>query len=207
VNTAWTRGDRGTACLPDRLNEFQSGVQRALNYAAEVSCPLVHVMAGVAPTGSDRSALRATYVNNLRWAANQADKMGLSIAIEPINTRDIPGYFLNRQDEAHAIVEEVGANNLKVQMDLYHCQIVEGDLSAKLRQYLPTGRVAHLQIANPPGRHEPDLGEINYPHLFSLIDELSLAHGWAGWVGCEYKPAQGATVAATRAGLQRWFRP
>lgn len=201
VDAAWARGDRGTACLPDRVQEFQSGVRRALDYALAIGCPLVHVMAGCVPAGVDRASLQTTYVNNLRWAAEQADKLGLLLAIEPINTRDIPGYFLNRQDEAHAIVQEVGANNLKVQMDLYHCQIVEGDLSAKLRQYLPTGRVGHLQIAGVPGRHEPDVGEVNYPALFDLIDELTAASGWNGWVGCEYRPQAGPTVEGTRAGF------
>lgn len=205
VDAAWARGARGTACLHERREEFRSGLLRALDYAQAVHCPLVHVMAGVAPAGSRRESLRQTYLDNLHWAAGQARERGITLTIEPINPRDIPGYFLNRQDDAHAIVQEVGAANLKVQMDLYHCQIVEGDLSAKLRQYLPTGRVAHLQIANPPGRHEPDCGELHHPHLFALIDELSNEHGWQGWVGCEYKPRDGATVAATRAGLARWF--
>ena len=117
--------------------------------------------------------------------------------IEPINTRDIPGYFLNRQDQAHAILDEVGAANLKVQMDLYHCQVVEGDLAMKLRRYVPTGRVGHLQIAGAPGRNEPDLGEINHPCLFALLDEL----GYGGWVGCEYKPVRGLAPGATSHGL------
>lgn len=121
----------------------------------------------------------------------------MTLLIEPINTRDIPGFFLNRQDEAHAVVEEVGAPNLKVQMDLYHCQIVEGDLAMKLRQYLPTGRVGHLQIAGVPERHEPDVGELNYAYLFKLIDEL----GFDGWIGCEYRPRRGKEKGGTTAGL------
>ena len=116
--------------------------------------------------------------------------------IEPINQRDMPGYFLSRQDVAHLVVQRVGAPNLKVQMDLYHCQVTEGDLSAKLDAYLPTGRVGHLQVAGVPARREPDEGEVCYPHLFERIDSL----GWAGWVGCEYRPAAG-----TSEGLD-WFR-
>jgi hydroxypyruvate isomerase len=112
------------------------------------------------------------------------------VLIEPINTRDIPGFFLNRQDEAHALVAEVGASNLKVQMDLYHCQIVEGDVAIKIRQYLPTGRVGHFQIAGVPERHEPDIGEVNYPYLFGVIDSL----GYGGWIGCEYRPRASSTA-------------
>src|SRR6476469_8451329 len=143
----WAGGERSMACLPGRGEEMRSAVQRALEYATELQCPRVHLMAGLAPAGADRAVLGRTYLENLAWAAQQAARQGVQILIEPINTRDIPGFFLNRQDEAHAIVNEVGAPNLKVQMDLYHCQIVEGDVSAKLRQYMPTGRVGHLQIA------------------------------------------------------------
>ena len=186
----WDAGERGMACLPGREAQFRAGVDRALEFALALKCPRGHVMAGLAPAGSDRAALRATYVANLAWAARQAT--GVDLLIEPINTRDIPGFFLNRQDEAHTIVQEVGAPNLKVQMDLYHCQVVEGDLAMKMRQYLPTGRVGHLQIAGVPERHEPDLGELNYPYLFALIDSL----GYSGHIGAEYKPAGG-----TEAGL------
>jgi len=156
----------------------------------------VHVMAGVMPAGTERPALRAVYVANLAWAAREAASVGVDLMIEPINKRDVPGYLLNRQDDAHEIVEEVGAPNLKVHMDLYHCQIVEGDLAMKLRNYLPTQRVGHLQIAGVPDRHEPDLGELHYPYLFELIDAL----GWQGHVGCEYRPRAG-----TSAGLG-WLR-
>ena len=131
----------------------------------------------------------AVYVANLAWAAQRAAAAGVDVLIEPINTRDIPAYLLNRQDEAHAIVAEVGAPNLKVQMDLYHCQIVEGDIATKLRKYLPTGRVGHLQIAGVPERHEPDVGEMNYGYLFEVIDRL----GYAGWIGFEYRPAKGTS--------------
>jgi hydroxypyruvate isomerase len=186
----WSRGERGLACLPGREEEFRGGVLRALEYAQALACPNVHLMAGLVPAGADRATLRSTYVANLAWAAREAARHGTAVLIEPINTRDIPGFYLNRQDEAHAIVAEVGAPNLKVQMDLYHCQIVEGDVSMKLRQYLPTGRVGHLQIAGVPQRHEPDVGELNYDYLFGVIDEL----GFDGWVGCEYRP-RGATSA------------
>jgi len=191
-------GERGLACLPGREEAFRRAfVEQALPYAAALRCPRVHVMAGLIPPGSDAASLRETYVDNLAWAARQAASAGVDVLIEPINTRDIPRYFLNRQDHAHEIVAEVGASNLKVQMDLYHCQIVEGDVAMKLRRYLPTGRVAHLQIAGVPDRHEPDLGELNGPYLFAVLDEL----GWAGHVGCEYRPRAG-----TSAGLG-WFAP
>lgn len=190
-------GERGLACLSDRESEFKRGfVEQALPYAQALRCPCIHVMAGLVPAGADRAALRATYLSNLAWAAQQAATAGIEVLIEPINTRDIPRYFLNRQDEAHAVVQEIGAPNLKVQMDLYHCQIVEGDVAMKLRQYLPSGRVGHLQIAGVPERHEPDVGELNYPYLFALIDEL----GFDGHVGCEYRPRAG-----TSAGLG-WLR-
>ena len=192
----WDAGERGLACLPGREAEFRDCLQRALAYAAALASPRVHVMAGLAPAGADRAALRATYVANLAWAAPLAAAQGVDLLIEPINTRDIPGFFLNRQDEAHAVLADVGAPNLKVQMDLYHLQIVEGDLTAKLRQYLPTGRVGHLQIAGVPLRHEPDRGEVHFPHLFDVIDAL----GYSGWIGCEYRPQAG-----TSAGLG-WLR-
>jgi len=197
VATAWSRAERGIACLPGREAEFRDGFAHALAYADALDCPRIHVMAGLAPAGADRQALRATYVANLRWAAAQAAAAGREVLIEPINTRDIPGFFLNRQDDAHAVLDEVGAPNLKVQMDLYHCQIVEGDVAMKLRQYLPTGRVGHLQVAGVPERHEPDVGELHYPYLFALIDSL----GFEGWIGCEYKPARGAVPGGTSAGL------
>jgi hydroxypyruvate isomerase len=191
-------GERGIACLPGREHEFKRGwLEQALPYAAALRCPRVHVMAGLMPAGADRALLRATYVANLAWAAREAATAGVDVLIEPINRRDIPGYFLNRQDDAHEVVAEIGAPNLKVQMDLYHCQIVEGDLAMKLRKYLPSGRVGHLQIAGVPDRHEPDDGEVQYDYLFGLIDAL----GWRGHVGCEYRPA-----GATSAGLG-WFKP
>ncbi|CAB3672277.1 2-oxo-tetronate isomerase [Achromobacter piechaudii] len=189
------RGERGLAALPGRQAEFQAGIEHALAYATTLSCSNVHVMAGLAPEGVARESLLDCYRENLDWAARQARSAGVTLLIEPINTRDIPGYILNRQDEAHAIVQVVNAPNLKVQMDLYHCQIVEGDVTAKLHEYLPTGRVGHLQIAGVPQRHEPDRGELDYGWVFGVLRELR----YSGWIGCEYRPA-----GHTSAGL-RWL--
>ncbi len=199
----WDAGERGTACLPGREDEFRRGFEQALRYAEALDCPNVHVMAGLAPDGSDRARLQGTYEANLAWAAAAASAR--DVLIEPINPRDIPRFFLNRQDEAHRVVEAIGAANLKVQMDLYHCQIVEGDVAMKIRKYLPTGRVGHLQIAGVPERHEPDVGELNHDYLFDVIDEVSAACGWSGWIGCEYRPRRGAQVGGTSEGLG-WLR-
>ena len=201
----WKAGERGMACLPGREAEFRDGIARALGYAQALACPRIHVMAGLVAAGQEREALRPTYVANLRWAAREAAKQGIAVLIEPINTRDIPGFFLNRQDHAHELIADIGADNVQVQMDLYHCQIVEGDVATKIRQYLPTGRVGHFQIAGVPQRHEPDLEELNYAYLFDLIDEVSAQCGWQGWVGCEYRPARGARASGTTDGLG-WLR-
>lgn len=189
-------GERGLASLPGREHEFAAGIFDALRYARALSCPRLHVMAGLLPDGADgneRARRVRTYVRNLRHAAEEARGQGVNVLIEPINPRDIPGYLLNTQAEAHAIREEVGAANLAVQMDFYHCQIVEGDLAEKFRKWQP--HVGHVQIAGVPGRHEPDVGEIHYPYLFRLLDELR----YDGWVGCEYRPQ-----ASTAGGLG-WF--
>jgi 2-dehydrotetronate isomerase len=193
----WEAGERGMACLPGREAEFQSGIATALAYAQALSCSRIHVMAGVMPSGVDASLLRSRYVNNVRLAAQQSAQHGIDILIEPINARDMPNYFLGSQADAHALIEEINEPNVKVQFDLYHCQISEGDVAMKLRQYLPTGRVGHIQIAGVPMRHEPNLGELNYEYLFSVIDAL----GWQGWIGCEYRPALGTQAGGTRAGL------
>ncbi|MDH1903702.1 hydroxypyruvate isomerase family protein [Comamonas aquatica] len=198
----WDAGERGIACLPGREAEFREGIARAITYAQALQCPRIHVMAGLVPQDVDPATVRATYVANVRYAAEQATAHGIQILLEPINGRDMPGFFLSRQDQAHALVAEIGATNVKVQMDLYHCQIVEGDLAMKIRQYLPTGNVGHFQIAGVPERHEPDVGELNYPYLFQLLDTL----GYDGWIGCEYKPARGAAPHATRDGLG-WLQP
>ncbi|MGP3941330.1 MULTISPECIES: 2-oxo-tetronate isomerase [Streptomyces] len=186
---SWESGERGLAALPGRAAEVRSGVERALEYAAELGCPRVHMMAGLVGPAPDPAEHRDTYLANLAWAAERAAAAGVDILIEPINGRDMPGYFLSRQAEAHTVVREVGAPNLKVQLDLYHCQIVEGDLTTILRRDLPTGRVGHLQIAGVPDRHEPDRGELDIRHLFGVIDEL----GFGGWIGCEYIPRAGTS--------------
>jgi hydroxypyruvate isomerase len=190
-------GERGLGALSGREEEFARSIATALDYADTLHCPRVHVMAGVLPDGTSepqRAQARETFVKNLRFAAHEAARRGVALTIEPINPRDIPGYFLNAQAEAHAIREEVAASNLSVQMDLYHVQIVEGDLSEKLRRWL--AHIGHIQIASVPGRHEPDEGEIDFRYLFRLLDEL----GYSGWVGCEYRPRRG-----TSAGLG-WMR-
>ena len=203
---AWDMsGDRGTACIPGREAEFQAGVLLALSYAQALDCPRIHIMAGLIPSGLHREDVQATYIANLRWAAAQAAKRGCDVLIEPINTRDIPRFFLNRQDHAHEVIAQTGAANARVQMDLYHCQIVEGDVAMKIRKYLPLGAVGHLQIAGVPERHEPDVGELDYTYLFGVIDEVSAQCGWDGWVGCEYRPKKGGQLGGTSAGLG-WLR-
>ncbi len=193
----WDAGERGLACRPGREAEFRDGIALALEYAAVLGCPRVHVMAGRVPEGVARDVARATFVDNLRHAAHLAAAQGVHLQIEPINPRDMPGYFLQRQDEAHALLDEIGSTHVQVQMDLYHAQIVEGDLATKLSRWLPTGRVGHLQIAGVPERHEPDVGEVNYAYLWPLIDRL----GYDGWIGCEYRPQRGAVPGGTSAGL------
>jgi 2-dehydrotetronate isomerase len=185
--TAWSKGERGIAALPRREADFAASLDVAITYAKALGTQQLHVMAGCIPasaTQAERNAMRRTYLQNLRLAAERFAEHNITALIEPINTRDVPGYFLNRQDHAHEIVNEVNHSHLKVQMDVYHCQIVEGDVAMKLKQYLPTGKVAHIQIASVPERNEPDEGELNYTYLFKLIDEL----GYSGWVGCEYRP-------------------
>jgi hydroxypyruvate isomerase len=184
----WAAGERGIGCLPGREEEFRTGVEKALTYAERLGTPRIHAMSGIAPANADRRVLRDTFVSNLRWAAEKLAARDIMLLVEAINTRDIPGYFLNTQAESYALCTEINAPNLKMQMDLYHMQIVEGDLAMKLRQHM--GHCGHIQIAGVPARNEPDTGEVNYPYLFRLIDEL----GYSGWIGCEYRPA-GQTAA------------
>lgn len=193
----WDRGERGMACHPGRTQEFQASIRKALEYAKVLGCSQVHVMAGLKPQGVAQEVLDQTYIENLKYAALEAAKVNVTILIEPINTRDMPGFYLNFQEQAHQLVEFIGLSNLKVQMDLYHCQIMEGDLSKKIERYLPSGRVGHLQIAGVPTRHEPNIGELNYPYLFDLIDKL----GFEGYIGCEYKPLRGGEPNGTSIGL------
>lgn len=179
----WAAGERGLACLPDRVDEFRAGVVHAIDYANTLDCRLLHCMAGVAPEGADASALHDTYVRNLRFAADEMERAGMRCLMEMINTRDIPGFYLSTSAQAEAIRGEVGSDNLFLQYDIYHMQIMEGDLAPTMEQLLPV--IAHMQLADTPGRHEPGTGEINYPFLFGHLDRI----GYAGWIGCEYRPA------------------
>jgi hydroxypyruvate isomerase len=179
-------GERGFAGLPRREAEFESALGRALEYAETLRCPQIHVMAGVQPAGTSMEACLAVYKANLRLAAAAAARAGRTVLIEPINTRDIPGYLLNTPDEGAALIAELGLPNLKLQFDFYHAQIMAGDLARRFERHLPV--IGHVQVASVPERHEPDQGEVHYPYLFELLDQL----GYDGWVGCEYFPA-GAT--------------
>ena len=190
----WAGGERGITCLPGREEEFRRGVATALDYAVRLKSARVHAMAGIVPQGADLGAVHATYIANLKYAAAEASRHDITLLIEAINTRDMPGFYLNTQAQSYAVMEEVGAANLKIQMDLYHMQIMEGDLAMKLRKYAPV--CGHIQVAGVPARNEPDTGEVNYSWLFELLDEMD----YTGWVGCEYRPAAG-----TVDGLG-WFR-
>ena len=201
---AWEAGDRGTACAPGRQAEFKAGVHMAMRYAQTLNCPRIHAMAGLLPPGVSRAQAQETLVTNLKWACQEAGMLGLDVLLEPINPRGIPGFFVNRQDHAHEILALVDAPNLKVQMDLFHCQIVEGDVSTKIEKYLPTGHVGHFQIADVPARHEPGTGELNWPYLFELIDQVAAKCQWQGWVGCEYVPAD-TSAGGTSRGLT-WLK-
>ncbi|MGF6640913.1 2-oxo-tetronate isomerase [Paraburkholderia sp. MM6662-R1] len=195
----WSGGERGLASVPGREDEFRRGIDTALEYARVLGNRKLHVMAGLIAGDqageTQRKTQRDVYLNNLAYAARAAQAEQITVVIEPINTRDMPGYFLNQQDDAQAICAEVGAPNLKVQFDCYHCQIVEGDLATKLKRDM--AGIGHIQVAGVPERHEPDIGELNYPYLFDLIDAL----GYDGYIGCEYRPRAG-----TSAGLG-WLKP
>ena len=186
----WEGGERGIACHPDRVGEFQDGVGRAIEYATTLGCKQLNCLAGIAPAGMDAAKVHETFVANLRFAASRLKEAGIRLLVEPINTFDIPGFQLNRTAQALALLDEVGSDNLFIQYDVYHMQRMEGELANTLERQLP--RIAHIQIADTPGRHEPGSGEINYAWLFRYIDQL----GYEGWIGCEYKPAAG-----TREGL------
>ena len=186
----WDGGERGIACLPDRVDEFRTGVATALDYARELGVGQLNCLAGKAPAGADPARLHATLVDNLRHAAAELDKAGLKLLLEPINTHDIPGFLVHRTEQGLRILDEVGASNAFLQYDIYHAQRMEGELAATLQAQL--ARIAHVQIADNPGRHEPGSGEIHYPFLFEHLDRI----GYQGWIGCEYKPAAG-----TEAGL------
>ncbi len=181
----WGAGERGIACHPDRVEEFRSGVDRAIAYAKVLGNTQVNCLAGIKPEGVSDDQARQTLVENLRFAAEKLAAEGILLIAEPINTRDIPGFFLNRTAQALALFDEVGSTNLKLQYDIYHMQIMEGDLAPTIEKHLD--RIAHVQIADNPGRHEPGTGEIHYPFLFAHLDRL----GYDGWIGAEYKPKAG----------------
>lgn len=191
----WAGGERGIAIFPERQEEFRDGVAKAVAYATTLGCAQVHALAGVVPPGIDPDDAERVYVDNLGYAAEALDTHGLTLLIEPINTRDIPGYFLRRTGQALRIIETVGAGNLFLQYDCYHMQIMEGDLCPSLQFLLPS--IRHVQVADTPGRHEPGTGEINYPFVFAHLDSI----GYDGWIGCEYRPRAGTTE-----GLG-WFAP
>jgi hydroxypyruvate isomerase len=191
----WAKGERGIACHPERVAEFRDGVLEAIDYAKALGCRQVNCLAGIKPDGVPPERLRETLVDNLRFAAATLAKAQIRLLLEPVNTRDIPGFFVSRSSRALAIMDEVGSDNIRLQYDLYHMQIMEGDLAPTLESKL--ARIAHIQIADTPGRHEPGSGEINYDYLFRHLDRI----GYRGWVGCEYKPA-----ASTVDGLG-WFQP
>ena len=186
----WEAGERGIACHPDRTGEFAEGIGMAIDHATALGCPQVNCLVGKLPSGVDPAAARTTLVANLRLAARALEAAGLRLLIEPVNHFDIPGFFLTRTDQALALIDDVGAANLRVQYDLYHAQRMEGELGNTLAQHLP--RIGHIQVADNPGRGEPGTGEINFAWLFRHIDAL----GYDGWIGCEYKPR-----ASTLAGL------
>jgi hydroxypyruvate isomerase len=175
-------GDRGMACDPRRVQEFQDSVELGLDYAEELGARMLHCMAGLVPRNVAPERAHDTYVANLKFAAGKLKERGLDLLIEPINDRDVPGYFLTGSRQAAAIIEECGMDNIFLQFDIYHAQRMEGDLGNSIRTLLPL--IRHVQLADVPGRHEPGTGEINFPYLFRLLDEL----GYDGWIGCEYTP-------------------
>jgi hydroxypyruvate isomerase len=182
------KGERGFACLPGREGDFRDGVSLALDYAVALGAGLVHVMAGVPPAGLAYDTALALYARNLAWAGERALAAGVKVTIEPLNPRDAPGYLLHTQEQGAAIVAAIGHDRVGLQFDLYHCQTAQGDVTTRLQALLPV--VAHMQLADVPGRHEPGTGEIGWEYVFRRIDEL----GYAGWIGCEYNPL-GDTVA------------
>ena len=186
----WAAGERGIAILPDRVDDFRRGLADAIDYATALNCPQVNCLAGIAPSGLDPDRLRATFVNNLRLAARELGKHGIRLLIEPINGFDMPGFYLNTVEQAVSIIDEVGSNNLFVQYDLYHQQRTRGELVNTFERFKPL--IAHIQLADNPGRHEPGTGEINFANVFSALGRA----GYNGWIGCEYRPK-----STTEAGL------
>ena len=191
----WALGERGVACPPDRIPEFRGSLDTAIQFAKVTGCPQVNCLAGIALAGFDRSALEIVLIDNLRYAAPRLADAGIKLLLEPINTRDIPGFLINSTDDYERIAAAVKHDNLYLQYDFYHMQVVQGDLLPTFQRL--QSRIAHVQIADTPGRHEPGTGEINYSNIFKALDEA----GYAGWVGAEYRPKAG-----TSAGLD-WFAP
>lgn len=189
----WAAGDRGIACLPHRKTEFKESVHQALEYAAILDTSLLHCLAGIKPEALSYTKALDCYLENLDYAANAAAQQNRQICIEPINVYDMPGFFLNFSEQAIEIISQLALPNLRLQYDIYHAQRMEGELSNTIERLLPY--IAHIQIANTPGRHEPNQGEINYDYIFQLLDELH----YDGWIGCEYSP-----ITTTTAGLS-WF--
>jgi hydroxypyruvate isomerase len=187
----WAAGERGTATLPGRQQEFRDGIMKALDYADALGNRLVHVMAGIPPAGLRPGVAAALYVSNLAWAAEQAAPRGITLVLEPINHRDMPGFFLNTMAQGAAVVEALGRDRVGLQFDVYHCQVTEGDITKRMAALMPL--IAHMQIADVPARNEPGTGEIGWRFVFSEMDRLQ----YSGWVGCEYRPA-GETVAGLR---------
>lgn len=194
----WDEGERGIACHPDRVDEFKAGVATAITYAKALGVKQLNCLAGKAPSGVSDALLHNTLVSNLKFAASELGNAGLRLLIEPVNTFDIPGFYLCTTTQALAILDEVGSNNAFVQYDIYHAQRMEGELAVTLQKALP--RIGHIQLADNPGRNEPGTGEINYPFLFSHLERI----GYTGWIGCEYKPA--TTTAAGLGWLQTSLR-
>lgn len=186
----WEAGERGIACLPDRVAEFEAGVAKAIDYAKALGVKQLNCLAGKIPAGVDAALIRNTFVSNLRFAANELKKENIRLLIEPINTFDIPGFYLSKTQQALDILSEVGSDNLYIQYDIYHAQRMEGELCKTIESNL--AKIVHIQLADNPGRNEPGTGEINYAYLFQFIDRI----GYKGWIGCEYKPASN-----TEAGL------
>ena len=186
----WEAGERGIACLPDRVEEFRKGVSNAVEYATALGVTQVNCLAGKMPEGVAHNVLRTTFIGNLKYAAAELKKVNIKLLIEPINTFDIPGFFLSGTQQAIDIISEVGSDNLFLQYDIYHAQRMEGELANSIQKHL--SKIAHIQLADNPGRNEPGTGEINYAYIFAMLDRI----GYTGWIGCEYKPA-----ATTEAGL------
>jgi len=178
----WAAGERGIACIPERIEEFRFGIPKAIEYAEELGCDRLNVLAGIAPQAHDVELLEKTFVDNLRFAARQCADKGIRLLIEPVNTRDVPGFYLSTLPQAERIMEAVGSDNFFLQFDFYHVQVMEGNLVENFRRLHQ--RIAHVQIADNPGRHAPGTGEINYPFIFEELARL----GYDGWVGCEYVP-------------------